>query len=402
MATPREQLDTIARVSSEIVPEEELLVRLEESARTGRPLRVKYGMDPTAPDIHLGNAVALHKIRIFQELGHHAVLIIGDATAMVGDPSGQDETRPMLTEAAVRAHAATYLDQVGHIVDLDEAEIRYNREWFAPMSFDAVLQLLARMTVARMLERDSFAKRHAAGQPIGIHELVYCLMQGHDSVEVESDVELGGTDQKFNLMVGRELQRQAGQRPQVCVLHPLLEGTDGQRKMSKSLGNAIGITDEPGEMYGKIMSLPDEMMAKYFTYAAFTPAAEAERWLAGHPKEAKDALAKAVVRLYHDAAAAKAASAEFDRVHRHHELPDEIPDVVVPASELGEGGTIWIVKLIVLAGFAGSNGEARRLVEGGGVSLDGATIAEPGDVAITGGEVLKVGKRRFARLQRGT
>jgi len=308
----------------------------------------------------------------------------------------------MFTEAAVRAHAATYLDQVGHIVDLDEAEIRYNREWFAPMSFDAVLQLLARMTVARMLERDSFAKRHAAGQPIGIHELVYCLMQGHDSVEVESDVELGGTDQKFNLMVGRELQRQAGQRPQVCVLHPLLEGTDGQRKMSKSLGNAIGITDEPGEMYGKIMSLPDEMMAKYFTYAAFTPAAEAERWLAGHPKEAKDALAKAVVRLYHDAAAAKAASAEFDRVHRHHELPDEIPDVVVPASELGEGGTIWIVKLIVLAGFAGSNGEARRLVEGGGVSLDGATIAEPGDVAITGGEVLKVGKRRFARLQRGT
>ena len=396
-ATPAEQLAAIKRVSSDIVPEDELTKLLEDSATTGRPLRVKYGMDPTAPDLHVGNAIALHKLRMFQEFGHQAVVIIGDATALVGDPSGADATRPMLSTDDVAHHSQTYLDQVGLIVDLDRAEIRRNSEWFAPMPFSETIQLLSRMTVARMLERDSFEKRYRAGKPIGIHEFIYCLMQGHDSVAVAADVELGGADQTFNLMIGRELQKHAGQRPQVCVCHPLLEGTDGQRKMSKSLGNAIGVTDEPRDMFGKAMSLADELMPKYFTYATDVPPQEATQILAGHPRDAKDALARAIVARYHDEAAADAASEEFRRIFAQKQLPDDMPVVSVAAADLADG-KIWIVKLLVAAGFAKSNGEARRLVTGGGVSLDDEVVAEAGDVAVRTDQVLRAGKRRFARI----
>jgi tyrosyl-tRNA synthetase len=396
--TPAEQLAAIRRVSSDIVPEEDLLARLEESARTGRPLRVKYGMDPTSSDIHVGNAIALHKLRTFQDFGHHAVIIIGDYTAMVGDPSGQDATRPMLTADRVEEHARTYLDQVGLIVDLEEAEIRRNGEWFRPMTFAETMRLLSKMTVARMLERDSFEARYRAGKPIGIHEFIYCLMQGFDSVAVESDVELGGADQTFNLMIGRELQRDAGQRPQVCITHPLLEGTDGQAKMSKSLGNAIGITDDPREMFGKAMSLSDELMPKYFAYATDLSEEEVRAVLGGHPRDAKDALSRAIVTRYHGPEAAERASSEFRRVFAGKELPDEMPEVTVKPAEL-QDGAFWIVKLLVRAGFAKSNGEARRLVTGGGVSLDEVTVAEPGDVAIEDGQVLRAGKRRFARIR---
>jgi tyrosyl-tRNA synthetase len=398
-ASAAEQLAALARVSSEIVPEEDLLRRLETSIREGRPLRIKYGMDPTSANLHVGNAVALHKLRLLQDFGHQAVIIVGDYTAMVGDPSGQDATRPMLTEEEVEANARTYLDQVGLIVDLDRAEIRRNGEWFRDMSFAETMRLMSRVTVARMMERDSFETRYRDGRPIGLHEFIYCLMQGYDSVAVRADVELGGEDQTFNLMMGRDLQRDAEQDPQVCVTHPLLEGTDGQRKMSKSLNNAIGITESPREMFGKAMSLPDELMEKFFRYATDVSDEEAAAFLAKHPREAKEELGKAIVRRYHDAAAGEAAAEEFRRMFGGDGgLPDEVPEVVVSAGDLSDG-RIWIVKLLVAAGFAKSNGEARRLVHGRGVSLDDATVAEPVDVEVRDGQVLRAGKRRCARLR---
>jgi len=404
MLSVEEQMERIRRGAADIVPEDELVEKVGRSLRTGTRLRVKLGLDPTAPDIHIGNAVPLHKLRAFQDMGHHAVLIIGDYTATVGDPSEQNAMRPQLTHEEVMEHARTYLDQVGKIVDLDEAELVMNGDWFGKMGFADVIRLASKLTVARCLERDDFRKRLDGARPIGVHELLYPLMQAYDSVMVRADVELGGTDQIFNILAGRELQRQMGQALQVAVTNPLLEGLDGVQKMSKSKGNYIGITEDPAVIYGKVMSIPDRMMEKYFILATDLPLERVVELLSDstHPRDAKAALAGAIVCRYYDEEAARRAGEEFDRVFRERELPQEIPDVEVPAGELKDG-RIWVVRLLRLAGAASSNGQARRLVAQGGVSLglDAASLAPVGEsdaeVALADGTILKVGKRRFYR-----
>jgi tyrosyl-tRNA synthetase len=403
-----EQLARIRRGAADIVPESELVEKLTRSAAGGEPLRVKLGLDPTAPDIHIGNAVPLHKLRVFQDLGHKAVLIIGDYTATVGDPSEQNAMRPQLSHDEVLAHAQTYLDQVGAIVDVESAEVVMNGEWFADMTFADVIQLAAKLTVARCLERDDFSGRLADGKPVGLHELLYPLMQAYDSVMVRSDVELGGTDQIFNILLGRELQKQVGQEPQVAVTNPLLEGLDGVQKMSKSKGNYIGISEAPEVIFSKAMSIPDELMERYFVLATDLGMERVQMLLSPgvHPREAKAELAGAVVARYYDGEAAERAAAEFDRVFKERELPSEMPEFTVPAGE-HDGGRIWIVQLLRLVGAASSGGDARRLVSQGGVSLgpDAESldvVADPGeDVTLAEGVVLKVGKRRFWRLRLG-
>jgi len=401
LIAPKEQLRILSRISEEILPEGEFVERLRRAQAKGRPLRIKYGMDPTAPDIHLGNAVALHKLRVFQELGHLPVIIVGDYTARVGDPSESNKTRPVLSGEEIDANAKTYFEQVGRIVDLDNAEIRRNGEWFEQMTLADVVKLTARMTVARTIERDDFARRLAAGTPIGVHELLYPIMQAWDSVMVRADVEIGGTDQKFNFLAAREFQRAEGQEPQLIMTHPLLVGLDGVKKMSKSLGNYIGIMERPEEVFGKAMSIPDALMPSWFLWTTdltdeeTTVLLDAERT---HPRDAKVALAKAVVARYHGDEVADRAAEEFRRIFSKKEQPTEIPDVVVRGDEL-TNGRIWIVKLIALAGFAGSNGEARRLVKGGGVKLDDVKILdEKAEVEVAAGTILRVGKRRFGRL----
>jgi len=400
------QMARIRRGAAEIIPENELIEKLSRSVREEKPLRVKLGLDPTAPDIHIGNGVPLHKLRAFQDLGHHAVLIIGDYTAMVGDPSQQNAMRPQLTHEEVMAHARTYLDQVGKIVNLGHAEVRMNGEWFSKMTFGDVIRLAAKLTVARCMERDDFAQRMAAGRPIGVHELLYPLMQAYDSVMVKSDVELGGTDQTFNILLGRELQRQVGQEPQVAVTNPLLEGLDGREKMSKSKGNYIGISEPLEIIYGKAMSIPDELMRKYFILATDVPLERVEVLLAPgtHPREAKAALAEAIVSRYHDEDGARQAREEFERVFSKHELPEQMPEVTVSQGEL-KGGRIWVVRLLQLAGWAASSSEARRLVQQGGVRLgrDAASLRAVEDAAtdveLADSTILNVGKRRFCRFR---
>ncbi|KKO18809.1 MAG: tyrosine--tRNA ligase [Candidatus Brocadia sp.] len=395
-----EQLEILLRGTVDIVTKEELAKKLKRSHEERRPLRVKLGLDPTAPDIHIGNAIPIHKLRAFQSLGHTAILIIGDYTATVGDPSGVNKTRPMITYEKVLENARTYLLQAGQILDLKKTEVIYNSEWFKKMTFHDVIQLTAKMTVARMMERDDFTKRYNAGIPISVHEFIYPLMQGYDSIMVKSDVELGGTDQLFSLLVGRDLQRDAGVEPQIALTTPLLEGIDGNKKMSKSLGNYIGVTEPPGEMFGKAMSIPDNLMRKYFELATDLNTDEINKLLDvhTHPRAAKAAMAKAIVQRYHDRKDAEAAAAEFDRVFKEHALPDTIPDVEISGSELADG-KIWIAKLIVLCSFATTNSEARRLVQQGGVSLNNDPINDPTlNIEIQPGMVLKVGKRRFARI----
>lgn len=368
--------------------------------KENKPLRIKLGLDPTAPDIHIGNAIPIHKLRTFQSLGHTAILIIGDYTATVGDPSGVNKTRPMITYEKVLENAKTYLSQAGKILDLEKTEVVYNSTWFKKMTFNEVIQLAAKMTVARMMERDDFNKRSNAGIPISVHEFIYPLMQGYDSIMVKSDVELGGTDQLFSLLVGRDLQRDSGMEPQIALTTPLLEGIDGNKKMSKSLGNYIGVTESPGEMFGKAMSIPDNLMRKYFELATDLSINEINQLLDvhTHPRAAKVALAKAVVRRYHTDKDAEAASAEFDRIFKEHALPDNIPDVQIPREELTDG-KIWITRLIVLCGFANTNSEARRLVQQGGVSINNDTLNNPSlNIEIKPDTILKVGKRRFARI----
>lgn len=397
---PEEQLEMLKRGAIDIVREEELLDKLRRSCQEKRPLRVKLGLDPTAPDIHIGNAIPIHKLRRFQELGHKAVLIIGDYTAMVGDPAGVNKTRPMLSREEVMANATTYLHQVGKILDLSQAEVIYNSHWFEKMSFSEIIHLASRITVARMLERDDFAQRYSARVPISLHEFLYPLMQGYDSIMVKSDVELGGTDQLFSLLVGRDLQRDWGLPPQVALTTPLLEGIDGQRKMSKSLGNYVGITEEPEQMFGKVMSIPDSLMKKYFVLATDVDDKRIDELLSDdvHPRMAKAELARAVVSRYWGHEAAERAAREFDKVFKGRELPGHIPEVTIPREELKDG-KIWIVKLLVLAGFAQTNGEARRLVAQGGVHVSGKEVTDPQtDMPITPGAVLKVGRRRFARI----
>ncbi len=396
------QLDVLRRGTVHIYTEDELLEKLALAAAEGRQLRIKLGMDPTAPDIHLGHTVVLSKMRQFQDFGHRAVLIIGDYTARVGDPSGQDHTRPVLSDEAIRANAETYFEQAGKVLDTgpEKLEIRYNSQWLAGLTFADVLRLAAQTTVARMLERDSFEKRYKAGDPIGVHEFLYPLMQGHDSVVIEADVELGGTDQTFNCLAGRDLMRDAGARPQVVLVMPLLAGLDGTEKMSKSKGNYVGVTEPPGEMFGKIMSLPDDRMEDYWTLLTDRPLAEIKADLAReHPRDVKESLAKALVARYHDAGAAESAAEEFRRVFAEKETPTDVPETVVPRGELDETGRMGLARLIVTVGFAPSNSEAMRLIKQGAVGLDDETIDDPrAFVEVRGGETLRVGKRRWARL----
>ena len=393
-----EQLKIIKRGVLEIVREEELIQKLEKSIKTQTPLRVKLGLDPTAPDIHIGNAIPIHKLRNFQELGHTAVLIIGDYTAIVGDPSGVNKTRPQLTHEDIANNTKTYLDQIGKILDIVKTEIRYNSEWFKEMKFTDVITLASKMTVARMMERDDFSKRYTSGVPISLHEFIYPLMQGYDSIMVESDIEIGGTDQIFSLLVGRDLLRDKNMEPQIALTTPLLEGIDGNKKMSKSLGNYIGIYEEPKEVFGKTMRINDELMRKYFELATDMAIEDIESTLNGHPRQAKIVLGKAIVSRYYDDETAEKVAVEFDRVFKEHKIPDDIPQIKLLPNE-SQSHKIWIVKLLVDHGFASTNGEARRLISQGGVSIDNKKYTDPAqEISLQDDTVLKVGKRRFAKI----
>ncbi|MEF8788346.1 MAG: tyrosine--tRNA ligase, partial [Planctomycetota bacterium] len=367
------QMERIRRGAADIVPEDELKERIEESIKNDEPLRVKLGLDPTAPDIHVGNALPLHKMRMFQDLGHHAVFIVGDFTATIGDPSGQNEMRPQLSPEEVMDNASTYLDQVGNIVDMDEAEIIRNSQWFGEMKVEEILSLAARITVSQCIERDDFRQRLDKDQPVGLHELFYPLLQAYDSVMVESDIELGGTDQIFNILMGRELQRQMDQQPQIAVTNPLLEGLDGTEKMSKSKGNYIGILDEPADMFGKAMSVPDRLMEKYLILATDLPMDRIDELTSEdtHPRDAKAELARAMVARYHGEEAAEEASREFDRVFREKKIPEEnIDEATVPGEVLEDGNRASPLDLLTeVTGYCDSRSQARRLVKQGGVSL---------------------------------
>ena len=399
-----EDLPSLLAGSAEVVPAEEL----ERKLTLGRPLRVKLGLDPTAPVVTLGWAVVLHKLRQFQDAGHTAVLIVGDFTAQVGDPSGKTETRPRLSQEEVRGYAERLLDQFWRILDPERTEVRYNAEWLEPMSMEEILRLSASTTVARMLERDDFAKRYAEGKPISIMEFLYPLLQGMDSVAVEADVELGGRDQTFNLLVGRDLQREFEQEPQVALTTPLLVGTDGVQKMSQSLGNYIGITDPPDEMFGKLARVPDELIPSYRLLALdfFRDPTEAERVQKGledgslEAWDQKRRLAREVVDLYHGQGRGAGAEERFERVHRERELPEEVPNLAIPP-DLVIDGRVYLPKLLAVLGLADSNSHARRLIEQGGVRLDGQPV--DGDALELPanelkGRVLQVGRRGFARL----
>ncbi len=380
-----------------IVPKAALLEKLA----TGRSLRVKLGVDPTAPDLHLGHAVPLRKLRQFQDLGHVVVLIIGDFTAYIGDPSGRTATRPPLSFEQIEANAQTYIAQAFRILDPDRTELRRNSEWLAPLGFAELLRLTSRFTVARILERDDFARRYAEQRPISLHECLYPVAQAYDSVVVEADVEIGGTDQLFNLLAGRELMEKQGLEPQVCLTLPLLEGTDGVQKMSKSYGNAVGLTDAPEEMFGKLMSIPDELTAKYYRLA--TPLSveeleEVESEIASgsvHPGVQKRRLARTIVELYHGDQAAIDAEAAFDRVFKRREAPAEVPVVEVDAED-----PIHLPALLKQLGFASSNAEGRHLVDGGGIKIEGEVVPK-GTYDLSweavSGRVVQAGKRHFAR-----
>lgn len=394
-----EQLERIRDGVAEIVPEAELLAKLERSRSRGAPLIVKQGFDPTRPDLHVGHAISIHKLRTFQELGHRVVFVIGDFTALVGDPSGRSETRPMLTREEIEANLRTYEEQVFRILDPERTEVRRNSEWLSRLGLEDVLRLTAGYTVARMLERDDFAKRYAAREPIALVEFLYPMMQGYDSVALRADVELGGTDQKFNLLLGRTLQERAGQEPQVCVLLPLLRGTDGERKMSKSYDNAIGLAAPAEEMFGRAMSIPDELLAEWIGLVSGAPDPERTEWISrarSRPLEAKRWLAEELAARYHGRDAAAEAREAFDRVHRAREVPEELETVVLEAEA---GGTLWIAYVLQRSGLAGSSSEARRLVEQGGVRVDGETLEDPGCHLPPGSYVVQKGKRRFLRVR---
>ena len=378
-------VERIYRNAVDVIPRDELDRRLS----SGESLRVKLGIDPTAPDIHLGFVVVLRKLREFQDLGHTAVLVVGDYTARVGDPSGRSKTRPVLSPEEIEANTRTYLEQAYLVLDPQKTEVRRNSEWLAGLSLADVIELTRATTVARILERDDFSKRFSAGDPITLTELLYPLMQAYDSVALDADVELGGTDQLYNLLMGRHVMEYYGKRPQGVLTTPLLVGTDGAMKMSKSLGNYVGVTDPPNEMFGKVMNIPDHLMPDYYSLLLDRPMPDAE------PVGQKRELARSIVRMFHGENAAAEAERTFDAVVRR-QLPERVPEV-----ELTGDGEVWIVDLITLAGFASTNGEARRFIRGGAVRLDGEVIGdetlslEPGDVI---GKVLQVGKRRYARF----
>ena len=400
--TPEEQLHIIQSGAAQIVPEAALLEKLKR----GKPLNIKLGVDPTAPDIHLGHAVPLRKLRQFQDLGHHVTLIIGDGTALIGDPSGRNSTRPQLTSDQIKLNAQTYVDQAFKILDPENTTLRYNSEWILALNMESLLKLTAQFTVARILERDDFHNRYANSLPISLHEFLYPVMQAYDSVVIEADVELGGTDQLFNLLAGRELMEKMGMEPQVCLTLPLLEGTDGVKKMSKSYGNYVGLTDEPSDMFGKIMSIPDELMVKYYRLASTVPVDEIDKIEAGlaadelHPNKVKRALARNIVAAYYDEGAATAAEEQFDLVFKRHDVPDDVPEFAADLTP-NEDGLVYVAKLLHDAGMAQSVGEARRLIDGGGVKVNGEPLAPKSynvEPALLEHAVIQVGKRKFVKL----
>ena len=392
----RRALATSLRRCSELIPEDEWLRKLARSEATGVPLRIKLGLDPTAPDIHLGHTVVLNKLRELQNLGHTVIFLIGDFTSMIGDPSGRNTTRPPLTRAQIEANASTYYDQAQLVLDPARTEIRYNSEWSDPLGARGMIELAARYTVARMMERDDFSRRFKAGTPISVHEFLYPLMQGYDSVALKSDLELGGTDQKFNLLVGRALQAEYGQEPQCIMTMPLLEGLDGVEKKSKSKGNYIAIGDPPNDMFGKLMSISDDLMWKYFDLLSMRSEAEiaglrAETDGGRNPRDAKVALAKEITSRFHGSTAADAAEADFD-LRARGGIPDEIDAVTLEGAPLGIGAVLKQARL------APSTSEALRLVDGGGVRIDGGVVADRGLKLPAGTFVVQVGKRKFARV----
>jgi tyrosyl-tRNA synthetase len=396
-----EQLALIKQGCQEIIREEELKARLEKAIASGQPLRVKAGFDPTAPDLHLGHTVLIQKLKNFQDLGHQVIFLIGDFTGLIGDPSGKSETRPPLTEAEVKANAETYERQIFKILDPTRTLIDFNSRWMKAMQAQDLIRLAARHTVARMLEREDFHNRYTSQTPISIHEFLYPLIQGYDSVALRADVELGGTDQTFNLLVGRDLQREYGQAPQVVITLPLLEGLDGVQKMSKSLGNYVGIDEPPGTMFGKIMSISDTLMLRYYELLTdITPNAleKLKNDLAAgvkHPRQVKEDLAVTLVARYHGENAAAMAAQEFARVFREKELPDEIEEVTLNIQE----PRLWLPRLLVEAGLAAGTSEARRLINQGGVQVDGDKVTNANlELAAGATYLLKVGKRRFKRV----
>ena len=396
-----EQMDVIKRGVVDLLPEDELVKKIERSIKENKPLIAKLGCDPSRPDLHLGHTVVLRKLRQFQELGHQVILIVGDFTGMIGDPSGKNETRPALSLEATRRNGQSYYEQASKVLDPTRAKISYNSEWLGKMSFEDVIKLASKYTVARMLERDEFEKRYKGGEPISIHEFLYPLAQAMDSVAIKSDIELGGTDQRFNLLVGRDVQREYGQEPQIILTMPILPGTDGKQKMSKSLDNYIGISETPSQIYGKTLSIPDNVMYDYFELATTVSKqelVEIKATLADpskNPRDLKRRLAREFVTLYHSADDAQKAEQEFDRVFVQKDVPDDLQDFTPDT----DAAACWIVKLITESGLAPSNGEARRLVKEGAVSIDGEKVTNPdAEIALDAPKVLKVGKRRFIRI----
>lgn len=399
---PEEQLRIIQSGTAQIVPENALLEKLKK----GKTLNIKLGVDPTAPDIHLGHAVPLRKLRTFQDLGHHVTLIIGDGTARIGDPSGRNSTRPQLTGDEIMVNAQTYVDQAFKILDPEKTTLKYNSEWLLSLTMEDLLQLMSHFTVARILERDDFHKRYTSHQSISLHEFLYPVMQSYDSVIIRSDVEVGGTDQLFNLLAGRELMEKMGMEPQVCVTLPLLEGTDGVQKMSKSYGNYIGLTDTPEDIFGKVMSIPDELMITYYRLASTLSVNEIDQIEEGltkgdlHPNKVKRALAQNIVAAYYSHTEAQAAENQFDLVFKQHEIPDDIPEYKADLTPNDEG-FVYLAKLIFDAGLASSIGEARRFIDGGGVKVNGEAVAAKSynvDPSLLKDAVIQVGKRKYIKL----
>jgi tyrosyl-tRNA synthetase len=398
------QLDIIKRGTEQIIPEEELIAKLERAVRTGTPLRIKQGFDPTAPDIHLGHTVTIHKLKQFQDLGHEVIFLIGDFTGMIGDPSGKLESRKQMTKEEVLRNAETYKEQIFKILDPQKTRIEFNSRWCWPMTFAQVLELASKYTVARLLERDDFSERFHDNRPISVLEFLYPLIQGYDSVALQADVELGGTDQIFNLLVGREIQREYGQEPQVVITMPLLVGTDGVEKMSKSLGNYIGICEPAREMYGKTMSLSDDLIIPYFRLLTEVPEDQLQRMSTQmqaaqvNPRDLKMQLAREIITRYYDREVAIAAEEEFKRIFQQRGLPDEIPQYTVRPQDQ----PIWIVKLLVSAGVAATNGEARRLIAQGGVRIDDDKVTDESlELTVQQEMMFKIGKKRFLKVVPG-
>ncbi|MFW5787582.1 MAG: tyrosine--tRNA ligase [Halanaerobiales bacterium] len=401
-----QQIKTLTRGVSDLISREELKDKLKKAEKEGRPLRIKLGLDPTAPDIHLGHTVVLRKLRQFQELGHEVYLIIGDFTGRIGDPSGKSETRKQLSEKEIKKNARTYEKQFSKILDPEKTNLVFNSEWLSKLGMADVLELSSKYTVARMLERDDFKKRYENNRPISLHEFFYPLMQGYDSVAIEADVELGGTDQRFNLLVGRKLQAEYGQPAQVIIMMPLLEGLDGVNKMSKSLGNYIGIYDQPSDMYGKVMSVPDKLIVRYFELLTDVPQKklkDMKKKLENeniNPMDLKKKLAYEIVSEYHNQELAEESASEFEKVFSEGGLPEDMPEINIGEDQLDDQGRLWLVKLVSATGYVDSNSQARRMIKQGAVYINDQRHDEVDtDLKIEDGMIIKIGKRRYAKVK---